>query len=148
MVVVAPTVLARTLFSSGSYVVSGSGVLHSSSSWSNPPFADSFIRAYSGAARANINWQKPEEQDVHASHTHMIIFVQPHDESNLTYVVDNGWGGSGLARPIPLLNGDESTVMGLGPAEEHRLSKTAVLQSSLSTSASFVPHISYPEPDS
>ena len=67
----------------------------------------------------------------------MVVLVQPHDDSNLTYVCDVGFGGSGLARPIPLVNGDESTVMGIGPAEEHRLSKAAIPQSSLSTSSSF-----------
>ncbi|KAJ2916668.1 hypothetical protein MD484_g3769, partial [Candolleomyces efflorescens] len=79
------------------------------------------FRAYSGAARVNINWQKPEEQDIQTSHTHMVIFVQPDDESNLTYVVDVGFGGGGLARPIPLVNGDESIVMGVGPTEQHPL---------------------------
>ena len=99
---------------------------------------ESRIRAYSGAARVNVNWQKPEEQEVYTSHIHMLIFVQPHDDSNLTYVVDVGFGGDGLARPIPLVNGDQSIVMGVRPAEENRLLKVTLPQSSLSMSASLV----------
>ncbi|KAJ2916643.1 hypothetical protein MD484_g3770, partial [Candolleomyces efflorescens] len=95
------------------------------------------FRAYSGVARVNINWEKPEKQEVYTSHTHMLLFVQPHEGSNLTYFVDVGFGGDGLARPVPLVNGDESIVMGLGPAEENRLCKVPFPQSSLSAFACF-----------
>ncbi|KAJ2932443.1 hypothetical protein H1R20_g4671, partial [Candolleomyces eurysporus] len=94
------------------------------------------FRAYSGAGRVNINWRKPEDEEIHTSQTHMVIFVQPLDDSNLTYVVDVGFGGGGLARPIPLVAGDESIVMGVGPSEEHRLIRAPLPQSSLSTSLS------------
>jgi hypothetical protein len=137
--VTAPTVLARTPFSLESCVALGFGPFHPIDKiWRSSTSTDSRTRAYASAARVNVNLETPEEQEVYTSHTHMLLFVQPDDESNLTYVVDVGFGGE-VARPVPLLSGDESIVMGLGPAEENRLFKAPLPQSSLSTSAIFVP---------
>ena len=63
----------------------------------------------------------------------MVIFVQPFSNSNETYIVDVGFGGSGLVRPIPLISGEKSVVMGVGPTEFHRLTKEAFTNSSLGT---------------
>jgi arylamine N-acetyltransferase len=61
----------------------------------------------------------------------MVIFVQPDDSSNETYVVDVGFGSGGLVRPIPLVQGDESITQGIGPAEWHRLDKKPMPGSAL-----------------
>ncbi|KAJ3531948.1 hypothetical protein NMY22_g7948 [Coprinellus aureogranulatus] len=71
------------------------------------------FRAYSGAARVNLHWSKAGEPPAYASHTHMVLFVQPEDDSNQTYVVDVGFGS------------------GVGPTEMHRLAKAAMPQSAL-----------------
>ncbi|TEB30744.1 cysteine proteinase [Coprinellus micaceus] len=92
------------------------------------------FRAYSGQARVNRNWAHPGAPPAHASHTHMVIFVQPDDSSNETYVVDVGFGSGGLVRPIPLVQGDESITQGIGPAEWHRLDKKPMPGSALATS--------------
>ncbi|KAF6760664.1 arylamine N-acetyltransferase 1 [Ephemerocybe angulata] len=93
-------------------------------------------RAYSGAARTNQNWNRLGAPIDYVSHTHMVVFVQPDDESNLTYVVDVGFGSGGLVRPIPLVAGEESMVLGIGPTEVHRLIRAPLPQSSLTTSLS------------
>lgn len=92
------------------------------------------FRAYGGAARVNQNWSKPDAPRDYTSHTHMVIFVQPDDRSNETYVVDVGFGSGALTRPIPLVAGDASVVQGIGPTEVHRLAKAPLPHSSLTTS--------------
>jgi len=79
----------------------------------------------------NINWLKPELEPKYTSHTHMLLFVQPEDGSNKTYVVDAGFGSNGPMRPIPLVEGDQSIVMGRSPVEMHRLSRGPMHHSSL-----------------
>lgn len=59
----------------------------------------------------------------------MVIFVQPVEGSNTTYFVDASGGGSGLTRPVPLLDGAE--VMGASSTEWHSLVKAARADSSL-----------------
>jgi len=59
----------------------------------------------------------------------MLLFVQPEDGSNATYVVDAGFGLNGPVRPIPLVEG--AVVMGVSPAEMHRLGKGTLPKSSL-----------------
>ncbi|KAK7692954.1 hypothetical protein QCA50_004595 [Cerrena zonata] len=87
-------------------------------------------RAYPGAGRINV----AEGIDIpeFISFVHMVIFVQPNEGSNTTYFLDASGGGSGLTRPLPLLDGAE--VMGASPTEWHTLVKTARTDSSLSTS--------------
>ncbi|KAJ2932444.1 hypothetical protein H1R20_g4670, partial [Candolleomyces eurysporus] len=88
-------------------------------------------RSYAGAARVNSNWQDPSQEHSYGAQLHMVVFVQPFEDSSETYVVDVGFGGSGLVRPIPLVSGDSSEVVGVGPAEFHRLVKEPFPQSSL-----------------
>ncbi|KAJ2916667.1 hypothetical protein MD484_g3768, partial [Candolleomyces efflorescens] len=61
----------------------------------------------------------------------MVVFVQPFEDSSETYLVDVGFGGTGLVRPIPLVSGQKSEVMGVGPTEFHRLIKEPFPHSSL-----------------
>jgi hypothetical protein len=60
----------------------------------------------------------------------MILFVQPVEGSNVTYLVDVA---SGPVRPILLEEGE--VVMGASPSEYHTLSRTARMDSSLGGSA-------------
>lgn len=60
---------------------------------------------------------------------HMVLFVQPFDESNITYFIDASGGGSCPVRPIPLLSG--AKVTGASPTEWHSLVKTSRSDSSL-----------------
>ena len=50
--------------------------------------------------------------------SHMVLILQL-DASPETYLADVGFGGSGLVRPIPLIEGVE--VQGAAPPEVHRL---------------------------
>ena len=59
----------------------------------------------------------------------MIIFVQPEEDSNVTYLVDVGFGGFGLTRPILL--SEDSVIFGTTPTEQHRLARRARDDSSL-----------------
>jgi hypothetical protein len=60
----------------------------------------------------------------------MIIFVQPIQDSNKTYLVDVGFG-IGLARPILLSNADDNVIMGATPSEKHRLTRGSNTATSL-----------------
>ena len=71
---------------------------------------------------------------VFTSLSHMIIFVQPFEGSNQTYLVDVGYGSRGLVRPILLSDAEDNTVMGINPAETHRLTRSPHPHSSISTS--------------
>lgn len=64
----------------------------------------------------------------------MVIFVQPVKDSNETYVVDVGFGASGLARPILLSDAESNVVMGTNPTEQHRLTRGAHPSSGLGVS--------------
>lgn len=96
-------------------------------------------RSYAGAARVNANWHDPTQEYSYGARLHMVVFVQPFEDSSETFVVDVGFGGSGLVRPIPLVNGDKSEVMGVGPTEFHRLVKEPFPHSSLGKSILFIP---------
>ncbi|KAF9466852.1 hypothetical protein BDZ94DRAFT_1157039 [Collybia nuda] len=89
-------------------------------------------RAYSGAARVNST---PESlQPSFTSLSHMVIFVQPIQDSNETYVVDVGFGSTGLARPILLSDANDNVVMGTWSTEKHRLTRSPHPSSSLEIS--------------
>ena len=59
----------------------------------------------------------------------MVIFVQPEEGSNTTYLVDVGFGGSAPTRPILLSEG--IVVFGTTPTEQHRLTRGCRSDSSL-----------------
>jgi len=85
------------------------------------------FRAYAGAGR--INKETSAQPPVFRGFVHMIIFVQPVEGSNATYLVDVGYGP---VRPILLEEGE--TVMGASPSERHTLHRAARPDSSLETS--------------
>jgi len=80
------------------------------------------FRAYSGGARVNMNMDA-ETPPQYTPLSHMIIFVQPTTESNVTYLVDTGFGGSNPTRPILLSDASDYVVIGSTPTEEHRLTR-------------------------
>lgn len=73
------------------------------------------LRAYGGAARMSRGGAG--FSPLH----HMIIFVQPISESNVTYLADVGFGGSNLGQPILLSDSNDNVVWGSCPPERHRL---------------------------
>ncbi|KAH6901568.1 arylamine N-acetyltransferase 1 [Coprinopsis sp. MPI-PUGE-AT-0042] len=81
------------------------------------------FRAYSGAARVNLQHNDPAKTPYYRSLTHMLLFVQPNQDSNETWMVDVGFGALNLVRPIPLLDHQESgvEVKGAFSGEVHRL---------------------------
>ncbi|KAG5644435.1 hypothetical protein DXG03_008530 [Asterophora parasitica] len=87
--------------------------------------------AYAGQARVNTtpNLDNP----TFTSLSHMIIFVQPFDKSNKTYIVDVGFGSTGLVRPILLSDAEGNTVIGTTAKERHRLTRGVHPYSSLDT---------------
>ncbi|KAJ4487754.1 hypothetical protein J3R30DRAFT_843226 [Lentinula aciculospora] len=87
-------------------------------------------RAYSGSGR--INTASPDSPPNFLSFVHEVLFVQPIEGSNITYVVDASGGGSCMTRPI--LFKDGAKVMGATPSEWHTLVKTGRLESSLECS--------------
>ncbi|THU95486.1 cysteine proteinase [Dendrothele bispora CBS 962.96] len=87
-------------------------------------------RAYAGQARCNGN-SSPEGPPEYLQTTHMVIFVQPFPESNLTYIVDDGFGGGGLTRPILLSDDEDNIVIGTTSSEKQRLRKASLPQASL-----------------
>ena len=90
-------------------------------------------RAYSGAARVNST---PDNiiNPVFTSLSHMIIFVQPFEGSNQTYLVDVGYGSRGLVRPILLSDAEDNIIMGTNPMEMHILTRAPHPLCSISTS--------------
>ncbi|KIY45687.1 cysteine proteinase [Fistulina hepatica ATCC 64428] len=86
-----------------------------------------WVRVYPGAARVNAS-DDASSVDF-TSLQHQVLFVQPSLNGLETYMVDVGWGGSGLARPILLCDG--CTVAGTAPPEEHRLVHGAHSESSV-----------------
>ncbi|KAJ6503873.1 arylamine N-acetyltransferase 1 [Mycena sanguinolenta] len=85
------------------------------------------FRVYAGSGR--INEQAPGVTPVFHAFVHMVLFVQPTEGSNTTYLVDVG---SELVRPILLAEGE--TVMGASPSERHALLRAARADSSLESS--------------
>ncbi|KAJ7691019.1 hypothetical protein B0H17DRAFT_867712, partial [Mycena rosella] len=85
------------------------------------------FRVYAGSGR--INEQAPGVAPIFHAFVHMILFVQPIEGSNTTYVVDVA---AGPVRPILLEEGE--VVMGASPSEHHTLTRTARADSSLESS--------------
>ncbi|KXN87906.1 Arylamine N-acetyltransferase [Leucoagaricus sp. SymC.cos] len=77
-------------------------------------------RAYPGLGRVNENGD-PKMLPEFSGCSHMVIFVQLGEESNATYIVDVGCGGSGPTMPILLSDAEDNIVMGTTPTEKHRL---------------------------
>jgi hypothetical protein len=96
----------------------------------------SACRAYSGAARVNTT---PDNliNPILTSLSHMVIFIQPYEDSNQTYLVDVGFGSTGLARPMLLSDAEDNIVMGTNPTEMHRLIRGPHPLSSTSMSVPF-----------
>ncbi|KAG6817219.1 hypothetical protein H0H87_011577 [Tephrocybe sp. NHM501043] len=90
-------------------------------------------RAYSGAGRVNVA-KEASDTPIYTALSHMIIFVQPGDTSNVTYLVDVGCGGSGPTRPILLSSSDNNIVMGTTPTEKHRLTRGTHPESKIESS--------------
>ena len=89
-----------------------------------------FLRAYSGVAR--VNGCPPDSDGVdYTPLAHMVIFVQPIIDSNETFLVDVGYGGSNLAQPILLSNAETNVVLGAAPPAAHRLTRGSHPSSSL-----------------
>ncbi|KAK7029520.1 hypothetical protein VNI00_014553 [Paramarasmius palmivorus] len=79
-------------------------------------------RAYAGQGRVNgaTTASSPPEYTPLVPHG---LFVQPFPENNTTYLVDVGFGGGGLVRPILLSDAEDNFVFGGTSTERHRLSK-------------------------
>ncbi|KAJ7031731.1 hypothetical protein C8F04DRAFT_1004580 [Mycena alexandri] len=82
------------------------------------------FRAYAGAGR--VNEEPPNVAPIFHSFCHMLLFVQPIEGSNKTYVVDVA---AGPVRPILLEEGE--LVTGASPSEHHLLTRAAHPHSSL-----------------
>ncbi|ESK86123.1 arylamine n-acetyltransferase 1 [Moniliophthora roreri MCA 2997] len=91
-------------------------------------------RAYAGLARVN-SAQIPNEAPTFSPLVHLVLFVQPIPGSNETYLVDPGFGGAGLTRPILLSSSESNVVEGTTSTELHRLRKIKHPRSSLNTPA-------------
>ncbi|ESK91089.1 arylamine n-acetyltransferase 1 [Moniliophthora roreri MCA 2997] len=78
-------------------------------------------RVYPACARVNENQNDPTAPPIFTPTTHLVLFVQPIPGSNVTYLVDVGFGGTVPVRPILLEEGN--VVEGATPTEKHRLSK-------------------------
>ncbi|KAF9260736.1 arylamine N-acetyltransferase 1 [Marasmius fiardii PR-910] len=89
-------------------------------------------RAYSGSGR--INTGPPDSPPKFLPFTHMLLFIQPAEGSNVTYFIDASGGGSSLTQPILLADGE--SVMGSTPSEKHILVRTSREESSLEVSPS------------
>lgn len=112
----------------GCYAVWGTGMLITKGNIL--PKINSWIsRAYGGAARVNMARDPSDPIDFQGL-THMIMFVQPGD-ANQTWLVDVGFGGSGLARPMLLSDAEDNVVLGTTPSERHRLVRKVLPMSSL-----------------
>ncbi|KAF9269729.1 cysteine proteinase [Marasmius fiardii PR-910] len=78
-------------------------------------------RVYAAQGRVNQNYMKLGAPPEFTPTTHVVLLVQPIADSNVTYMVDVGFGGSCPVRPILLTEGE--AVMGTTPTEKHRLRK-------------------------
>ncbi|KAM6489257.1 arylamine N-acetyltransferase 1 [Amanita muscaria] len=85
-------------------------------------------RAYNAAARVNVH-RLPEPTDF-PPYDHIIVFVQPISDSNITYLFDVGFS-NGPSRPILLTDSDKSIVIGTTETERFRIRKRADPRSSL-----------------
>ena len=84
------------------------------------------LRAYHVAGRANNDRVLiPAEL---GSLTHLLILVQPHPDSNVTYLVDVG---SNLTHPVLLSDSEKNIVVGTTRTEKFRLRRRTDPRSSL-----------------
>ncbi|KAF5372332.1 hypothetical protein D9615_009289 [Tricholomella constricta] len=88
-------------------------------------------RAYAGSARVNMTPEDVKNPPKFTATSHMVVFVQPFKGSNETYLVDVGFGSTGLVRPILLSDTEGNTVMGTTATEKHRLRRGVHPSSSL-----------------
>ncbi|KAF5372380.1 hypothetical protein D9615_009311 [Tricholomella constricta] len=88
-------------------------------------------RAYAGSARVNMTPEDVKNPPKFTATSHMVVFVQPYKGSNETYLVDVGFGSTGLVRPILLSDREGNTVMGTTAMEKHRLRRGVHPSSSL-----------------
>lgn len=98
--------------------------------WGQTLTSITFSRAYAGLGRVN-EIGDPKAPPEFTGLTHMVIFVQPGEECNTTYLVDVGCGGSGPTMPILLTDAEDNVVMGTTPTEKHRLRRGAHPESSV-----------------
>ncbi|KAA1476263.1 cysteine proteinase [Dentipellis sp. KUC8613] len=102
-------------------------------------------RAYPASARVLLP-RPPAANRTYTYLSHLLLLVQPHADSNITYAVDVGFGGTGPLRPILLADGrggrrqhvdvdngvtQGGWVWGTFPPERHRLVRAAYPASSL-----------------
>jgi arylamine N-acetyltransferase len=87
------------------------------------------FRAYASLGRVNETGD-PKLPPNFSAMTHMVIFVQLDADSNITYLVDVGCGGSGPTMPILLSDDKDNIVMGTASTERHRLRKGSYSESS------------------
>lgn len=85
-------------------------------------------RAYNIVGRVNIH--KDLEPIEYPPQGHLLILVQPIPSSNITYLVDVGFG-PGPTRPILLTDSDKSVISGTTSSEKFRLQRRADPRTSL-----------------
>ncbi|KAL0566128.1 hypothetical protein V5O48_015889 [Marasmius crinis-equi] len=73
--------------------------------------------------RINRRYMIPGAEPDFTPQTHMVLLVQPIADSNATYMVDVGFGGSGIVRPLLLSDTEDNVITGTTPSEKHRLRK-------------------------
>jgi len=88
-------------------------------------------RVYSGAGRVNL---PGETESIFTPLLHMVLFVQPFEDSVQTYLVDVGFGSPGMTQPILLSDNPNNVSMGATPLEHHRLRRASLPGSSLKAS--------------
>lgn len=67
-----------------------------------------------------------------STQAHMVLFIQPSEDSVETYVVDVGFGSPGMTQPILLTDSPNNVNIGATSLEQHRLRRIALPGSSLS----------------
>ncbi|KAL0568122.1 hypothetical protein V5O48_013873 [Marasmius crinis-equi] len=77
-------------------------------------------RTYAGQGRVN-GLMMTDAPPKYSTIQHMVLFVQPSEGDKTTYLVDAGFGGGGLVRPILLA--EDAVVLGTTPTEKHRLKR-------------------------
>ncbi|KAJ7590322.1 hypothetical protein C8J56DRAFT_937321 [Mycena floridula] len=87
-------------------------------------------RAYAVAARCD-RFYNPKATSVYSSLTHQLLLVQPSLDDKTTYIVDVGYGGPGLTRPILLSDSPDNMVMGATLTQWHRVTRGVREDSSL-----------------
>ncbi|KAJ7599469.1 hypothetical protein C8J56DRAFT_769353 [Mycena floridula] len=99
-------------------------------------------RAYAVAARCN-QFYDPSATSVYSPLTHQLLLVQPSLDDKITYIVDVGYGGPGLTRPILLLDSPDNIVMGATPTQWHRVTRGVRDDSSLESQGNVGSHVEW-----